>query len=109
VTTYISANTGRKLTRMVLVCFGVMIVLWGYVLWQSYEGRVDLVNNSRSACERGKKDRNANAEGWRIAEGARRAEGQTDVADKYAEIATGLEERGAINCSEVFPKASLLP
>jgi hypothetical protein len=108
-TTYISAKTGQKLTRMVFICFGVMILLWAYVLWQSYEGRVDLVSNSRTACERNKLDRKANASGWRIAEGARRADGQIRVANEYAKIATGLEERSRINCQEAFPKASLIP
>jgi len=108
-TTYISAETGQKLTRMVFICFGVMILLWAYVLWQSYEGRVDLVGNSRTACERNKLDRQANASGWRIAEGARRADGQIEVANEYAKIATGLEERSKIDCTKAFPKASLIP
>ena len=87
----------------------MLMLFVGYVLLQSYEGRVALVNSQRAGCERGKEDRKVNAQGWRIAEEARRAEGQEVVALAYDKIATSLEERAAINCTEAFPKASFIP
>ena len=133
-TTYISADVAKKLTRLVLVCFLVMMAVLLYVLWQSYEGRVDLVTYSRAECERGKNDRDANARGWRTAQAARTAyvaralrvtiitaetmiwqEPKPDdnadliAARNYNEIASGLEERSKIDCTKVFPKASLVP
>jgi len=104
-----SHDLERKVVRFGLTVLLILLVVIGYVFYQSYQGRQDLVESQRAACERGKKDRNANADGWRIAEDARRAEGQFDVANKYNKIATGLERRGRINCSIAFPKAGLLP
>lgn len=99
----------NKVVRLVIF-IGLMLVLFvGYVFYQSYEGRVNLVDSQRAACERSKKDRSANAQGWRIAEEARRNEGQEVVALAYSKIAAGLEERSQIVCDEAFPKASFIP
>lgn len=104
-----SDELGRKVVRLVLIGMGCLILVVGYVFYQNYQGRNDLVEAQRKSCERAKKDRNANAAGWRIAETARRAEGQFDVAEKYSRIATGLERRGRIICAIAFPKESVLP
>jgi len=72
-------------------------------------GRSDLRNSQVAGCERGKLDRKANSEGWRIAEAARRADGQFAVAAKYERIADGLEERARIDCEERYPPPSLIP
>lgn len=99
----------KQVVRLVLVIGVLQMIFIGYVLWQSYEGRVALVDAQRAACERSKKDRAANAAGWRIAEEARRNEGQEVVALAYSKIAEGLEERSQIVCDEAFPKASFIP
>lgn len=106
---YISASTAAKLTKLIIAVFVVMLMLVFYVFWQSYQGRVDLVESQRKGCERGKKDRLANADGWRIAQAARLADGQVAVAAKYEKIAKGLEKRGRINCENAFPKAGFFP
>src|SRR4051794_7639258 len=64
-------ETGSRLAKLVIAGMLCFIALLGYVLWQSYEGRVDLVTASRTACERGKLDRGDNATGWRTAQTAR--------------------------------------
>jgi hypothetical protein len=92
-----------------LIVLAVLIFMIGYVFFQAYASRVSVVENQRAACERGKLDRNDNARGWRRAEEARRAEGQDDVANAYANIATNLETRAKIDCTEEFPSARLLP
>jgi hypothetical protein len=94
---------------VILIFLAVQLLLIGYVFYQSYQGRADVVYNARRGCERGKLDRNANAEGWRIAEAARRHDGQIAVANKYARIASGQEKRSRINCNKAYPKAGVFP
>lgn len=100
------------LTQMaILIIIGMFIQLLviGYVFYSSYEGRKDLVASQRAGCKRGKLDRAANAEGWRIAEVARSSTGDYAVAARYEIIAVGLEDRSAINCEDAYPKASIFP
>lgn len=104
-----SEELGRKVVRLMIVGMVCLLLVVAYVFYQSYQGHLDLVDAQRNACERGKKDRKANAEGWRAAEAAREAEGQPQVAAKYRRIAAGLERRGRINCSIAFPKESFFP
>lgn len=88
-----------------------LVIILGAVWSSSYAGRQALIKSQRAACERGKLDRAANAEGWRTAERARRATGthaDLIVAELYDRIATGLEARARIDCKEVFPDARLL-
>lgn len=104
-----SEHAGRQVVKLLILGMLCFLALLGYVLWQSYEGRVDLVNASRAACERGKLDRMANASGWRIAQQRALSQGQPWFARQYNQIANGLEVRGRISCSVVFPDASFLP
>lgn len=97
------------LVRVILLGMMVQLLVIGYVFYQSYKGRQDVVIAQRSGCERAKLDRRANSGGWRIAENARRHSGNIVVADKYESIAEGQEKRSLINCTKAFPNASLLP
>jgi hypothetical protein len=105
----VSVENAYRLGKLIIIGMAVQLMVIGYVFYQSYKGREDVVLNARAGCERGKIDRADNAEGWRIAEDARRAAGQIDVANKYDRIASSLESRSRINCSDKFPKAGLLP
>jgi hypothetical protein len=87
----------------------IALMIVTYVLAQSYQGRVELRDSQVRGCHRSQLDRSANARGWRIAEHARRADGQTMVAAEYARIAAGLEQRSRINCARAFPHPSLIP
>lgn len=132
--TPLTRQQGTHLATLIMIGFGVGLLVLGYVLYQSYAGRVDLVKAQRIGCERGKKDRTANAEGWRAAEAARlsslskqmhitvdaawglvKQPRQPDdppdliAAWRYDRIAHGLEERSRISCTKVYPGASLLP
>lgn len=98
-----------RLARMVLFGMVIQLLVIAYVFYVSYEGQERLVKAQQAACLRGKTDRRVNAQGWRIAEAARREDGQADVANKYAEIAAGLEERARVVCEDVFPDAKLIP
>jgi hypothetical protein len=131
---YMTKEMGRHLVKLLIIGMVCFLTLIGYVLWQSYEGRADLVTASRTACERGKLDRGANAQGWRTAQVARekslaqalhisdRAVAQLVQADpspndpsdlmaarRYNRIANGLERRFQIDCKRAFPNASFLP
>jgi hypothetical protein len=106
---YMRRETGARLVRLMIFGMICLILVVAYVFWQSYDGRSQLINGQRAACERGKLDRIANARGWRIAESARRAEGQFEVANNYREIAESLEERSRIKCKVVFPDARFFP
>lgn len=107
--TAMTRSTARSLAQLIVIGMAVQLAVIGYVFYTSYSGRSALVKSQRAGCERGKMDRAANGEGWRIAEFARRSSGQTQVADRYAKIAQGLERRAIIKCEVVYPKASLLP
>jgi hypothetical protein len=131
---YMTKKTGRMLVRLVIIGLVCFLGLIGYVLWQSYAGRVDLVNASRTACARGKLDRGANAKGWRTAQTAREKSLAEELhisdeavaklikvdpspsdppdlvaARNYDSIASGLEKRSRIDCTVVFPNASFFP
>jgi hypothetical protein len=131
---YMTKEMGRHLVKLLIIGMVCFLTLIGYVLWQSYEGRADLVTSSRTACERGKLDRGANARGWRTAQVAREKSlaqamhisdqavaklvkadpSPNDPADlvaarRYNRIANGLERRFHIDCKRVFPSASFLP
>lgn len=133
-TTYVSADLGGKIVKLVIGCMLTILLIFVYVIWQSYEGRVDLVNAQRASCARGKFDRRDNAKGWRTAEKARLstlAEAQNVsyntvkdlivldpkpddppdlvAARRYAHISASLESRSRISCTEAFPDASLIP
>lgn len=102
-------DTALKLIKLILAAMVVQIFVIGFVLYQSYAGRVQLVKTQRAGCARGKLDRVANASGWRFAEKARRDAGEITVANHYANLASGLEKRSRIDCQTAFPNASLLP
>lgn len=98
-----TAEERRRAIIAEVVKMGVLIALVVGV-WVL---QVEHVMAQRQGCERAKADRTANATGWRIAEQARRDDGQVDVADRYARIAAGLEARSRIDCAEAFPLLSL--
>lgn len=133
-TTYLSPQTGARVVRLMIIGMLLFLVLVVYVFWTGYEGRKDLVAGQRAGCERGKLDRGDNAKGWRTAEAARLASVAEDMhisvdaaksvitqpplagdlpdliaARNYNEIATSLEDRSRIECSEVFPDANFFP
>jgi hypothetical protein len=130
----ISNKTAAGLTKFLMIIGVVVLAMWGYVLYQSYQGRVDLVRAERGGCVRTEKNGIANAKGWRAAETARleafmKTSHLTEVqahkilfqkrkpddppdlvaAWKYDRIANDLEVRSSIDCTKAFPKASLLP
>ena len=97
----------HRLGVLVILSMIVQLSVIIYAFYSNYQGRQDQVVNSRTGCERNKLDRKANAKAWRIAEAARRNSGDISVADQYAVIASGLEERGQVDCTAAFPNASL--
>jgi len=105
----VTDDIAYKLAKLAMIILVINLFVLGYSIYSAHEARKDLVISQRGGCERGKLDRNSNAEGWRIASEARRRDGQYHVAQKYADIALGQENRGMISCENVFPKARLIP
>lgn len=107
--------------HLILVLFG-LVIAGPVTTWAAaYNGRKQLRATQVAGCERGQKDRRANAQGWRIAEQARAAaalDPSTSVLSRrdnrrtaaaYDRIATGLEHRAAIPCGVAYPPVKLLP
>lgn len=109
----------RRRTRLEVGRIAVLVILVAAVAVTNFTGRHDLVASQRAGCARGKLDRAANARGWRIAQHARQvtandpAASSTErasarhAAEVYARIATGLEKRSRINCSQLFPEPGI--
>ena len=109
-----------KVALLVVILMVGQLCITGYVFYSQYEGRKENVANLRAGCERGKKDRagnalvaQADANNWLKAAGARRKDGDVDVADAYETnarkqeiVAQGLLVRAQIVCAQAFPKAS---
>ena len=83
-----------------------------FAVYQVGHAAQDSLRNAQiAACQRAKKDRTVNGEGWRIAQEARMASyrrtGNTDdlhASRRYNMIAAELEHRARIRCDRVFPK-----
>lgn len=99
----LTRRQGGALTKLIMIGMFVQLAVIIYVGVAAHEARTALTQAQRRGCERAKLDRESNAKGWRIAEAARRSDGQFDVAQKYSKIAEGLEERSKINCRKAFP------
>lgn len=121
------------IVRLMIAGMLMQLVIISYVFFQAYGNRVEVVDNQRAACERGKLDRGANAKGWRTAQVARMktlakelhisfaevsqllqdptAGDSPDLtaARKYNAIASSLETRSRIDCKIAFPDARLFP
>ncbi len=104
-----SNKNAYSLAKLILIGMAVQLLVIGYVFYQSYKGREDVVLSARAGCERGKLDRADNAAGWRIAQARALSQNQPGFAAKYDRISTNLEARSRINCTDKFPKAGLLP
>lgn len=132
--TPITNKQAGSIVKLIIAGMLMQLVLVGYVFGQAYDNRVEVVDNQRAACERGKLDRGANAQGWRTAQVARtktlakemdisfaevsqlllqdpKAGDSPDLtaARKYNAIAEGLETRARIDCTVAFPDARLFP
>jgi hypothetical protein len=98
-----------NLAKLIMLGMFVQLMVILYVFFSGYFDRVDLVDSQRAGCERGKLDRIANAQGWRIAQDARIASGDYVVAHRYGTLARDLEARSKIDCRDVYPDARLIP
>lgn len=96
--------------------FGLLLLV--FAVWLGgYQSRTDLHRSQVAGCERGKLDREANAQGWRAAQrlanpNADRSERSREaraVAQVYDRIALDLERRARVDCARVFPAPTLLP
>jgi hypothetical protein len=105
----VTEKTAYNLAKLILLGLIVHVFILGYVFWTDYNGRKEVSNAARAGCERDRTSRALNAEGWRIAEDARRQGGDIRISVRYAELAAQLEALAQINCTDLYPKASLIP
>jgi hypothetical protein len=95
-------------TAIVVVGLAITVALFT----QTYNGRKDIVDSQRRACQTIAKPRDAlNARGWRNAEHRSRIQGFPHYADSYAKIARFLEgPKGAhADCAARYPYPSFWP
>lgn len=99
----------------------VQILVIGYVLYQSYQGRVDLIKSARADCELKKKDRTDNADFQRAQRdyiksvtGAKSVKEDVKKAARKAIVtfdrtSTSLTVRSKVSCNKAFPDPTLFP
>lgn len=116
-----NAAANRRATWFIVFLAFLLTILFAYSIIQSYEGRVNLVDNQRAGCIRGKLDRSANAQAFRAqstylqlvlqAQSVRRDVKSAALVNQNTQDATAteLEQRARINCSEEYPSPSLSP
>lgn len=87
----------------------VWLTIFGGAVWaQSYEGRVEIVDTQRKACETAKgRDYNA-AVAWSVAEAQRRLDDDVGTARAYGQAASAFWRFAARDCRKVYPDPSLL-
>lgn len=105
----------KKLVIFLLIGFLVQLGLLGYVYSTSQDGKQNLVNSQRAGCERGKKDRIANAAFQRAhatyiktVTSAESVKEDVKAAARKAlktfkRTSAELTERAKIDCKEAFP------
>lgn len=93
----------------------------GYVFYQSYTGRAEVVKASRKGCDRSKLDRQdivsfEQAQSDYIHKVTMAVSVKPDVKKaanvaltKFKSSILSLSKRATINCTQAFPKAGLLP
>jgi hypothetical protein len=111
-----------KELRGLLKIFGVMAVMvTGYAVWLSYDGRNDSAQAERRGCERDRIDRRANADSWTahltylrnvtaaasVKQDVKRA--ARDAIEVYERTAMDLQKVASISCDDQYPGASLVP
>jgi hypothetical protein len=91
-----------------------LVALTAALWYGGYSSRVTMVGNQREECERAKRDRAANARGWREAQRARQQTADDPAASSnarssasreartYGRIAGAQERRATIVCREAF-------
>ena len=102
-------ETAYLIAKLMLIIMVTQLFVLGYAFYTDYSGRKALSSAGRIGCERDRRSRIANATGWRIAEDARQQSGDTEVANRYSQLAETLEEASKADCKKEFPKASIIP
>jgi hypothetical protein len=108
------------LIRFLGVMILALIVLFVTVCLASYQARLEIVKTQRVGCERGKKDRAANAAAWTahsvyitkvtaaksVQEDVKRA---ARIASRtYVGVSADLRRRAALSCKTAYPDPPFL-
>lgn len=118
---HLSRQATSHLITFVIVVLIVQFFSITYVFYQSYEGRVDIVDRQRTGCERGKRDRvdnaafqRAHAKYIRVVTGAKSVKEDVKSAARealqtYDRTSTSLTERAKISCALTYPDPGVFP
>lgn len=114
-------KTAHKLGILIVIGMLVQLAVIGYVFYSGYQRRVDTVKFQRLACERGKLDRKDNAD-FQVAHtvyittvtGAKSVKEDVKRAARTAVVtfnrtSQSLAKRSTIDCTKVFPDATVFP
>lgn len=119
--TPLTRRQGALLVKVIISGMLVQLAVIFYVGYSSYTGRQTVVNSQRKGCERGKRDRKANAD-FQVAHtkyierlvlaksvppDVRRS--ASEAVRTYKRTSADLTKRAKIDCSTVYPKVRLLP
>lgn len=117
----ITTTTATKIVRLILLVLVLLLVLIGYVFFQAYDNRVEVVDNQRRGCERGKLDRRDNAR-FQMAQAqyvhkvvlAQSVKNDVKKAARTAvktfdKTSANLSKRSKIDCTKAFPDARIFP
>lgn len=119
--TPLTHHTAASLVKLILVSMGIQLAVVGYVFYQSYVGRSELVQSQRAGCERGKLDRIDNAAFQRahkkyidkvvLAQSVKAdvKKAAREAVKTYNKTAADLTKRSRINCLHVYPDAGVFP
>lgn len=92
---YMTKEMGAKIMKLVIAGMVAFLFLVGYVFFQSYQGRSDLVAAERLDCEGAKRAQLESSQAW-----SRQGE--------YT-LSNILRNRSKRDCNKAFPKAGFFP
>lgn len=115
----LTRHMGVGLVKVILTVLAVQMLVVGYVFYQSYQGRTDVVFAQRAGCERSKLDRQGSAVLssnilTAFEETDKKFPGPNSPSRNQAEAAIqkalhGFLERSKIECDRAFPNPGLFP
>lgn len=115
------SKTMVYLARLIVLGMAVQLAVIVFVFYRDYQGRVNLVAAQQRGCERYKQDRKDNAD-FQIAHAkyiTRVTSAQSvkedvksaarEALNTFDRTSSALLRRSKVLCSDVYPKASLIP
>lgn len=109
------------MAKLIVIGMLVQLLVIGYVFYQGFTGRQDIVHSQRLGCKRGKLDRQDNADFQnahavyitRVTDARSVQQDVKDAANEalmtFERTSASLTRRAKIDCAKVYPKARFIP